>query len=185
MCDTEVYTVRVDTTNTTGSNVDFTSYIKIPMRNVVKAELLTASIPVSIADVSIIYVYVDELVSKFNDRATLQFDMSAAGTISTQGGLTSPISNLRCLETALALVPVDETTGFTRTVFTSSGSGFPTDVAFIEPIRQLKTLTVKLFDNGGTLIPNTIGQPVFLTFRFTCAKPNVCLYPDRGGAPLL
>jgi hypothetical protein len=184
MCDTEVYTVRVDSVNTTVSNVNFTSYINIPLRNVVKAELISAVIPANVNASTVLYIYVEELVSKFNDRATLQYTLGAAGTVSTQGGLSSPISNLQYLKTAFVAIPADQTNS--RTVFTSSGSGFPTDVVYIDPIRQLKTLTVSIYDNTGSLIsdPITLGS-TFLTFRFTCAKPNVCLYPDRGGVPLL
>jgi hypothetical protein len=173
MCDTEVYTVRVDTVNTTVSNVDFVSYINIPLRNVVKAELLTASIAANASDTHAICVYVDELVSKFNDRASLQYTLGAAGTISTQGSLTAPLSNLQYLKSSLAVIPTEQV--LTRTVYTSSGSGFPTDVQFVEPIRQLKTLTVKLFKSSGDLLGDPAG-PTFLTFRFTCAKPNMCQY---------
>jgi len=173
MCDTEVYTIRVDTVNTTVSNVDFVSYINIPLRNVVKAELITASIAANTNDTAAIYVYVDELVSKFNDRADLQFNMSTAGTISTQGSLTAPISNVQYLKTAMASIPTEQVTA--RTIYTSSGSGFPTDVKFVEPIRQIKTLTVKLFKANGDLLSDPDGH-TFLTLRFTCAKPNVCQY---------
>lgn len=173
MCDTEVYTVRVDTVNTTVSNVNFVSYINIPLRNVVKVELLTASIHVNINSTPLIYVYIDELVSKFNDRADLQFNMSTAGTISTQGTLTAPIDNVQFLKTALASIPTDQS--LNRTTYTSSGSGFPTDVMFVEPIRQVKTLSVKLFKADGILLEDPSGH-TFLTLRFTCAKPNVCQY---------
>lgn len=175
MCDTEVYTVRVDSINTTVSNVNFTSYINIPLRNVVKAELISAVIPANVNASPVLYVYVDELVSKFNDRATLQYTLSSAGKVSTQGTVTTPLSNLQYLKTAFAAIPADQVSS--RTMFTSSGSGFPTDVAFIEPIRQLKTLTVSIYDNAGVPIadPTNLGS-TFLTFRFTCAKPNVCQY---------
>jgi hypothetical protein len=95
--------------------------------------------------------------------------------VSTQGALTAPLSNLQYLKTAFAAIPADQVN--TRTHFTSSGSGFPTDVVFVEPIRQLKTLTVSLYDQAGVPLtdPTTLGS-TFLTFRFTCAKPNVCQY---------
>jgi len=173
MCDTEVYTVRVDTVNTTVSNVDFVSYINIPLRNIVKAELLTASIAANATNSPVLSIHVDELESKFNDRATLRFDMSTAGTISTQGALTAPTANTQYLKTALAVIPTEQT--LTRTVYTAAGSGFPTDVMFIEPIRQLQTLTVKIFKADGDLLSDPDGH-TFLTFRFTCAKPNVCQY---------
>ena len=175
MCDTEVYTVRVDTVNTTVSNVDFVSYINIPLRNVVKAELINAVIPANVNASPMLYIYVSELVSKFNDRATLQYTLSSAGKISTQGALTAPMSNLQYLKTAFVSIPADQTNS--RTTYTSSGSGFPTDVMFIDPIRQLKTLTVTIYDQFGVPIndPTNLGA-TFMTFRFTCAKPNVCQY---------
>lgn len=173
MCDTEVYTVRVDTVNTTVSNVDFVSYINIPLRNIVKAELLSASIVATSTDSPVLSIYVDELVSKFNDRASLNFNMSTAGGISTQGAVTAPLSNVKLLSTSLAVIPSEQT--LARTVYTSSGVGFPTDVVFIEPIRQLKTLTVKILKSNGDLLSDPTGAS-FLTFRFTCSKPNVCQY---------
>lgn len=182
MCDTEVYTVRVDTINTNVSNVNFTSYINIPLRNVVKAELLMASISANVNDTPALSIYVKELVSKFNDRSTLQFTMGSAGTISTQGSLTAQIPNLQYLKTAIATIPTDQVTP--RTIFTLSGSGFPTDTVFIEPIRQLQTLTVTIYKANGDVLSDPTGH-TFLTFRFTCSKPNQCLYPDRGGVPLL
>lgn len=182
MCDTEVYTVRVDTSNTTVSNVNFTSYINIPLRNVVKAELLMASISANVADTPALSIYVSELVSKFNDRADLQYTLGSGGSISTQGALTGPIANIQPLKTAIALIPTEQVSA--RTVFTLSGSGFPTDVVFIDPIRQLQTLTVTIYKANGEALSDTTGH-TFLTFRFTCSKPNQCLYPDRGGAPLL
>jgi hypothetical protein len=112
-------------------------------------------------------------VSKFNDRASLQYTLSSAGNISTQGAVTAPISNLQYLKTSLAAIPTEQV--LTRTIYTSSGTGFPTDVMFIEPIRQLETLTVKLFKSNGDLLSDPAG-PSFLTFRFTCSKPNMCQY---------
>lgn len=175
MCDTEVYTVRVDTVNTTVSNVNFTAYLNIPLRNVVKAELLSAVIPAAINDAQMIYVYVDELVSKFNDRADLEYTIGVAGSSTTQGALTAPITNLQYLKTAFVAIPPELTNS--KTVYTASGSGFPTDTIFIEPIRQLKTLTVTLYNQAGNPLsdPTNLGA-TYLTFRFTCAKPNVCQY---------
>jgi hypothetical protein len=172
MCDTEVYTVRVDSVNTPVSNVSFTSYINIPLRNVTKAELIMASMNVNSTNSNVFYVAVDELASKFNDRADLQYTLSAAGSISTQGGITADVSNVSYLRTAIACIPAEPVNP--RTVYRAQGD-FPTDIPFIEPIRQIKTLTVSIYDDFGNLAPDN--GPTFLTFRFTCAKPNVCLYP--------
>lgn len=180
MCDTEVYTVRVDSVNTVTSNTNFVAYINIPLRNVVKAELLMASISSNAAYSNVFYVYVDELVSKFNDRADLQYTLGASGTISNQGSILTPVSNISNLRGAIACIPAEHS--HNRTVFTSFGSGFPTDITFIEPIRQLKTLTVSLYDEQGGLVHDDVPSTAatFLTFRFTCAKPNVCQYGGQN-----
>lgn len=172
MCDTEVYTIRVDSVNTLTSNVNFAAYINIPLRNVVKAELLTASIPINSAITPAIYIYVNELVSKFNDRAVLEFDMSTAGTISSQGGVSTAIANLQFLSTAFIAIPTEQVSA--RTIY-NANSGFASDVTFIDPIRQLKTLTITMYDNVGAPFSEP-SAPSFLTFRFTCAKPNMCQY---------
>ena len=175
MCDTEVYTVRVDSTRTRTSNTNFVSYINIPLKNVVKAELLMAVLPFNVGGSTIIYIHVQELVSKFNDRATLEYTLSSAGQISQQGGVSTPISNIQYLNTAFATIPGEQQ--FARTIYTASGSGYPTDVTFLEPIRQLDKLSISMYDYNGNIIPDpTEAGPTFLAFRFTCAKPNVCQY---------
>lgn len=183
MCDTEVYTVRVDSVNTTVSNVNFTSYINIPLRNVVKAELLSASIGANTIVSNVFYIYVNELVSKFNDRAELAYTIGAAGTVTTQGSLTAAIANTSYLRTSMACIQAERTGAFTRT-FYERNNNFPVEVVFIEPIRQIKTLTVSIYGEKGLLLADP-AAPTFLTFRFTCSKPNICIYPDRGGVPLL
>ena len=45
---------------------------------------------------------------------------------------------------------------------------------FIEPIRRLDRLTVNMFSDTGAAFLTS--GPTFLTFRFECAKDNVCLY---------
>jgi hypothetical protein len=181
MCDTEVYTVRLDTVNTTVSNVNFTSYINIPLRNVIKAEVLAASIHGNAQTSNVFYVHVEELVSKFNDRADLEYTIGVSGSSTTQGSLSAAIANISKLRTSIVCIPAERST-HTRTMYETQ-SNFPSDVAFIEPIRQIKTLSVSIYDEQGALITDT--GPTFLTFRFTCSKPNVCLYPDRGGVLLL
>ena len=42
MCDTEVYTIRVDSVGAS-SNASFIGYMNIPLRNVIKAEILSVS----------------------------------------------------------------------------------------------------------------------------------------------
>ena len=51
MCDTEVYTIRVDSLGAS-SNTSFVGYLNIPLRNVVKAELLSASVNANASSLS-------------------------------------------------------------------------------------------------------------------------------------
>lgn len=184
MCDTEVYTVRVDSQySATDSHSNFVGYLNIPLRNVIKAELLSMSVYANNTVTPILHVYVDELVSKFSTRTDLQYNFQAAGAISTEGPTPAAlVANAASLATCIASVPSDQVNP--RTVYSSS-SNFPTEVIFIEPIRQITQLTIRIFKDNGRLVTGTGDSPTFFTFRFTCSKPNRCLYPDRGGAPLM
>jgi hypothetical protein len=177
MCDTEVYTVRVDSTYAS-SNTSFVGYINIPLRNVVKVELLSCSLhgnataPVT---TNAFYVQIEELISKFNDRTNLAYDSRVAGQISSEGvGSSAQVSNSYQLATSLVCIPVSDGTSEHRTNFTV-GNYFPVETSFIEPIRQIEKLTVNIFLASGAQ-PNITGGPTFLTLRFTCSKPNVCQY---------
>lgn len=176
MCDTEVYTVRVDSVYA-NSNMRFVGYINIPLRNVTKVELLSASFhanAISPVNTNAYYVHIEELASKFNDRTTPSYSSQVAGQISTEGQASAQVSNAWQLASSLVCIPVSDGTPDHRTTFTV-GNYFPVDTSFIEPIRQIEKLTVNIFAaNGGQ--PNITGGPTFLTLRFTCSKPNVCQY---------
>jgi hypothetical protein len=177
MCDTEVYTVRVDSVYST-SNVSFVGYINIPLRNVVKAELLSCSLhgnATSPVTTNAYYVHIEELTSKFNDRTNLAYDSRVSGQISTEGTApTAQVSNAQQLATSLVCIPVSDGAPDHRTAFTV-GNYFPVETSFIEPIRQIEKLTVNIFSASGAQ-PDITGGPTFLTLRFTCSKPNVCQY---------
>jgi hypothetical protein len=178
MCDTEVYTIRVDSAYAT-SNVSFVGYLNIPLRNVVKAELLCASFhgnATSPATTNAYYVYVDELKSKFLDRTDLKYVFSVSGQTGNVGSSSSTVSNVGYLASCLVCLPVSDGTTEHRTTFTS-GNYFPVEVSYYEPIRKLDKLTVSIFNAAGNP-PAITGGPTFMTFRFTCAKNNPCLYPN-------
>ncbi len=178
MCDTENYTIRVDSLGAL-SNTSFIGYLNIPLKNVVRAELQSVSIHGNAASLSTgaIYVHIDELESKFTDRTSLRYDQSVAGKTSNTGVTpSSTISNIGLLNTALVAIPVTTGASETRTIFTS-GSYFPVEVTYIEPIRRLDKFTVNLYAENGSQ-PTITSGPTFLTLRLTCAKPNVCLYPN-------
>lgn len=178
MCDTEVYTIRVDSLGAV-SNTSFVGYLNIPLRNVVKTELLCASVNANAASLSTssIYFHVDELKSKFTDRTALRYDVSVSGNQSNVGTTPSTtISNVGQLNTALVAVPLAGGLPDTLTAFTS-GNYFPVEITYIEPIRQVAKFTVNVYAADGSQ-PTITAGPTFLTLRLTCAKPNVCLYPN-------
>lgn len=181
MCDTEVYTVRIDSYGAS-SNASFVAYLNNPLRNVVRAELLTASLGSNVLELSnCSYIHVQELISKFNTRTDLKFEQraysnGAANTIvSDIGSAFLVASNTAQLATSLVCFPNQAGVPDQRSIYSSSAN-FPVQVDFMEPIRQLDRFTVNVYrEDGGQ--PALQSGPTFLTFRVTCARPNVCLYP--------
>jgi hypothetical protein len=186
MCDTEIYTIRVDSVGSS-SNVSFVGYMNIPLRNVIKAELLSASFYANAAissGTSAFYLHIEELKSKFNDKTYLQYSSQVSGISSNVGQTpTITVSNVGQLNSAMVCIPIENSAAAVRTIFTTN-SYFPVEVPFIEPIRQIPYFTVNIYTSTGAQ-PNFTGGPTFLTLRITCSKPNRCLYPDRRGEPLL
>lgn len=184
-CETrEIYTVQVDSVCSSlpsgTTHAQFQVNLPIPLRNVVKAELLMASLHPSNNTYAVSRLYIPELVSNFTTRATLNYTVGGTGSTSTSIGPAASAmpANPGLLERAFAIIPLDtqaqlNTVQGTRFVWTSADS-FPTDTNYINPIRQLKTLTVTIYDKDGAV--QTMTGPTFLTFRFECSKDNVCLY---------
>ena len=176
MCDPEheVYYIKADSVFAPSNNT-FTVYLNTPLRNVVKAELMSASVHSNVSSSvgsSYMYVYVNELSTKFNDRANGQIAIQVSGQTSNIGpNPTSTIANLSKLASSIAAVPLEEVQQ--RTTFTV-GQNYPAQAIFIEPIRQIERLTIELLSGGGASLQNA--GNTFLVFRFTCAKGNRCLY---------
>jgi hypothetical protein len=165
--------------------VSFVSYMNIPLRNVIKAELLSASLYANAATgtgTSAFYIHIEELKSKFNDKTYLQYSSQVSNVISNQGQTPSiTVSNVGQLNTSMVCIPIDITANY-RTIFTTNGF-FPVEVPFIEPIRQIPYFTVNIYTSTGAQV-NVLG-PTYLTLRLTCSKPNRCLYPTRDGIPIM
>jgi hypothetical protein len=170
----ETYTLKVDTKFGT-SNTSFISYLNTPLRNVVKVEVLSASIASNTATTPVIYVYIMELDSKFNDRPQLQTQITSFSNVSPTSNIgpnpTGTFSNVNQLQNALVCIPTEQVNA--RTVFTTGGY-FPAVTEFIEPVRQIQQLTVSLLKDDGSLLATT--GSTFINLKFTCAKPNRCLY---------
>ena len=173
--DREVYTVRVDSFGVSGNYSTFQAFLDVPLRNVVKAELLMASIHQQFSN-AICHVYVEELTSKFISRAGPAYTVGLGGTTSNVGVATQ-IANRGLVDRAFVSIPTSNVTsaGSDYRVVWTALNDFPTDIEYINPIRQIKTLTFTFLD-GATGLPQTMDQMVYFVFRFECAKDNVCLY---------
>ena len=174
----ETYTFKVDSRGAPSNN-SFVGYIDIPLRNVVKVELLSANMDSNLTATPSLYLYIEELVSKFNDKASVQTAITTFSSNTQVFPVTSNIgpnpsattSNVSQLRTSLACIPTEQVNP--RTVFTV-GAYWNTEIEFIEPIRQVQYLTVSIFKENGDLASLT--GTTFLTLKFTCAKRNTCLY---------
>ena len=173
--DREVYTVRVDSFGVPTNYSTFQAFLDVPLRNVVKAELLMASIHQQFSN-AICHVYVEELISKFITRAGPNYT-SATSNVMTTVGVATQIVNKGLIDRAFVSIPTSNvaTAAPDYRVVWTSGNDFPTDVEYINPIRQLKTLTFTFLD-GDTGLPQTMDKVSHFVFRFECAKDNVCLY---------
>lgn len=83
-CDREVYTIKVDSSNvsTINSNAaSFVAYLPVPLTNVVKMELLSACITPTTNTSPIVYFHVEELISKFVDRAQVTYTIVSRGDV--------------------------------------------------------------------------------------------------------
>ena len=173
--DREVYTVRVDSFGVTGNYSTFQVFLDVPLRNVVKAELLMASIRQQHSN-AICHVHVEELISKFITRAGPSYTVGVGGRTSNVGVATQ-IANKGLIDRAFVTIPTSNVAaGVTdNRVLWTSVKDFPTDIEYINPIRQIKTLTFQFLD-GKTGLPQTMDEMSYFVFRFECAKDNVCLY---------
>jgi hypothetical protein len=186
MCDTEVYTIRVDSVYSS-SNSSFIGYMNIPLRNVIKAELLSISMHANATwptTTSAFYIHIEELKSKFNDKTYLQYSSQVAGLKTTEGvAPLTAVSNVGQLASSIVCIPVEDSSAGHRTIF-NSNSYFPVEIPYIEPIRQIQQFTVNVYIESGAQ-PVLSRGPTHLTLRITCSKPNVCLYPGRDGIPIM
>jgi hypothetical protein len=173
--DREVYTVRVDSFGVGTPYSTFQAFLDVPLRNVVKAELLMASIHQQFSN-AICHVYVEELISKFITRAGPSYT-TGLGPVSSNVGVGTQILNKGLIDRAFVTIPTSNIASAPADyrILWTTGNDYPTDIEYINPIRQLKTLTFKFLD-GNTGDFQTMDQVCYFVFRFECAKDNVCLY---------
>jgi len=172
-CETrECYTISFDSVYAAApnSNSSFVAYIDCPLRNVVKAELLSASIGISTTPIAV-YIHIEELVSNFNTYAPLRYNISSAGGTSNTGSVTQLQSNISSLAQSFVTF---HTNGSAGRQFFNKQSNYEATSTYINPIRKLDKLTVGIYDETGQITPTD--SPTLLVIRFWCANNNKCLY---------
>ena len=175
-CETrEVYTISVDSMYASAPNASnsFVAYLNTPLRNVVRAELLSASVDStgSAATANVFYIHVEELINKFNDHAPLKYSIAVSGNTSSTGSVSQLPTNLRQVSESFATV---HTVPSSNRLLYAASSQYPVVSSYINPIRKIDKLTVSLYDQTGSSL--AVNAPTFLLFRFECAKDNKCLY---------
>ena len=152
-CQQEIYNIQTSSSGSAANN-NYAINFNTPLKDIARAELVTASIPCSTSNV--VYVSVDQLRSKFND-----FSNAAAGTLGN--AVSSPIRNV------FGSVYNDDTGTKDRITYYNR---YPIVAEFPYPIQRLEKLNIKLYDNNGLLLQDE-GENYF-TFRFICNRKNLC-----------
>ena len=152
-CQQEVYNIQVSSVGAI-QNTAYVTNFNTPLKNIVRAELVTASIPCNTSNV--VYIVVDELSSKFTDFANAQ-----------GGTLSSAISSV--LRNSFGAMYNEDTASRPRITYYNR---YPIVVDFMYPIQRLEKLSIKLYDQNGQLITDQ-GEN-FFTFRFICNRKNMC-----------
>ena len=155
--DYEYHTITIDTIGQDSANT-FTCHLQQPLKNVVQARLLAAHIHSNVVTEHC-YVYVEELDTIFNDRAS--------NVLTGQGHL----SMLRGSFASLITESATHATGNSLITFKDS---YPIVSQYIDPIRRIDRLSVTIRDQNGNTIKNSTDDGAnFLVFRFVCRKPNL------------
>jgi hypothetical protein len=158
----DVYTITVDSTQSS-SNTQFITTCYRPLKDVVKIEVLRASVSTTI-QVPAIYVHIYELVSTFNDRVLGE---NTLNTVTDQYGHTisyTASNKSQLLSEAIVSWNPESTP---RTTFASK-THWDAITIYKEPIAKVGSLTISIVDNNGNIIDNNSTDVTFLTLKFYC-----------------
>ena len=158
----DVYTITVDSTQSS-SNTHFVTTCYRPLKDVVKIEVLRASVSTTI-QVPAIYVHIYELVSTFNDRVLGE---NTLNTVTDQYGHTisyTASNKSQLLSEAIVSWNPESTP---RTTFASK-THWDAITVYKEPIAKVASLTISIVDNNGNIIDNNSTDITFLTLKFYC-----------------
>lgn len=177
----EKFTLHIDSFNQSANS--FQVFVNIPLKTVVKAEVLSLSLSsnTTVANSNISYLIIDELISRYNDKtipsvAETLYNPSDAFNGSVTGKdastyrpyTTSNIANMQRAFLKFDLDPVSKGTKFYL------NQNYPTDTEYVQPIQQLDKLTISIYDERG--VPIVTSGPTYLSLRFFCARDNMYKY---------
>ena len=130
-----------------GSQNYYTSYLIRPIRDVSKIDIVSLSVDVSQATTNVVYLYVDQFVSTYNQIALLNDGSSEPATKSKLTG-------------SFARINVPSAT--TRLLYPNNNE-FPLVTEFQTPINSIDRITTQLFDEDGVRLYTP--SNVFVTYR--------------------
>jgi len=153
----EYHTVTVDTIGQASSNA-FSVFLNQSLKNVVQARLVAAHIHTK-DSTQHCYVSIDELNTNFSERTSNVYE--------GQGD----ISIVRRSFASLITEQITHSGSDSLIVFKNE---YPIAAQYIDPIRKIDRLTVKIMNQDGETIANSgTGGNNFLVLRFVCRKPNL------------
>lgn len=156
--DYEYHTITIDSIGQDSANT-FTCHLQQPLKNVVQARLLAAHIHSNVVTEHF-YVSIKELDSIFNDRASNVLTSEQSHITRVRGSFASLLSDVGPHTNADYLL-----------VFKDN---YPVMTQYIDPIRRIDRLTVKIMNQDGDTIKNSdIAGANFLVLKFVCRKPNL------------
>ena len=151
----EYHTITVDTIGQSSANT-FTCFLNQPLHNVVQARLIAARInTVTPSNGSEhCYISIEELDSIFSDRAS---------------NVLTGQSDMSMIRNSFASLVTTDDIGII-----SFRDNYPIVTQYINPIRTISRLTVKIRNQDGVLIePPNPAENNFIVLRFVCRKPNL------------
>jgi hypothetical protein len=154
-CQYESHVVHFDSVTSDGTAAnDFTVRLRTPLKDIVTAQLISASVHSGGSDV-VGYLIIDELMSGFNTKAG-----NTSGNVITSDQVSAPFAKL-LLDAAA------------RTSY--KAGDYPVFTEFIRPIERLSRMRMRLIDQGGTGLLTLSGSTeTFFTIRFVCMRQNLC-----------
>lgn len=149
----EYHTITVDT-HGQSSKSEFTVFLHRALRDVVSAKLMAAHVHTD-QSTEHLYVSIEELDSRFTDRATSQPDIESNLPHQAFGSIVS----------TSAAAPSG-----TTTLFSFKGNDYDIETEFASPIPRLDRLRVRLLNHLGQAIAVGGAGENFLVLRFACKK---------------